>query len=579
MISLQQLNTVPAEHFVQTLCGIFEHSPWVAARVLPLRPFRSRLQLHQSMCKAVAEAGADEQLALIRAHPELAGRAALRQELTPESSREQKGAGLDQCSPEEFAQLHALNSAYQNKFGFPFVLAVRGHDRHSILAAFAERLQHEVAAEQALALEQIGRIAGFRLCELVSAPAGTEIMAMLDALARHSEQADGLTCSYLSPAHRAVAAELKDWMLAAGLEVDIDAVANVVGRWRCGRPAAKTLITGSHYDTVVNAGRYDGRLGIVLPIVVALELRQQGLSLPYDLEIVGFAEEEGVRFKSTFLGSSALTGQFDAAVLQSRDQDGVTMETAMRAAGLDPAAIPALARRPEQLLGFVEVHIEQGPVLLDAGEALGVVTSIAGSSRFLLTVTGLAGHSGTVPMHLRRDAAAAAAEIVLAVESVCAGLPGLVGTVGRLEVPGGAVNVIPGRCALSLDIRAAADAVRLDAVARVFAAIEAIAARRQVEVASRQVLEVACAPCAPHWQAQWAASIRRAGSSPVPAHLPSGAGHDAMKMAALTTIGMLFVRCGSGGISHHPLESLDEGDAAEAASVFRDFLLHVEPGE
>jgi allantoate deiminase/N-carbamoyl-L-amino-acid hydrolase len=579
MISLKQLNTASATHFVQALGGIFEHSSWVAERALNWRPFSSRQELLERMCRVVQDADSDEQLKLIRAHPELAGKAALRNELTAESTREQKGAGLDSCSPEEFSRLQTLNAAYNEKFGFPFVLAVRGHNRASVLAAFAERLEHDKASEQQVALEQIARIAGFRLFDLVTAPAGEEIMAMHETLARHSEQSDGLTCSYLSPCHIAVAAQLKDWMLAAGLDVEIDAVGNVVGRWRCGLPAAKTLITGSHYDTVVNAGKYDGRLGIILPIIVALELKQQGRSLPYDLEIVGFAEEEGVRFKSTFLGSSALTGQFDPALLQSKDSAGISMESAMRAAGLNPEAIPAIARDPATLLGFVEVHIEQGPVLLDASQALGVVTSIAGSSRFLLSITGLAGHSGTVPMVMRRDAAAAAAEIILAVETCCSGVPGLVGTVGRLEVPGGAVNVIPGRCELSIDIRAAADEVRHAAVATVFAEIKAIATRRHVEVQTRQVLDVACAPCAPGLQAQWSASIRRQAGALAPLHLPSGAGHDAMKMAALCPIGMLFVRCGNGGISHHPLESLSVRDAELAASVFSDFLLHTETPE
>ncbi|WP_295679279.1 allantoate amidohydrolase [uncultured Nevskia sp.] len=573
MIALNELNAASADAFVAALAGIFEHSPWVAEAVLPLRPFSSRLQLHEAMCAAVDAAGIDAQLKLIRAHPELAGRAAVRKELTAESTREQQGAGLDACTPGEFATLQTLNDAYNTKFGFPFVLAVRGHNRSSVIAAFMQRLDHDLDTERKTALQQIDRIAGFRLYDSVSSAAGSEILAMLDCLAQYSDQADGLTCSYLSPAHRQTAALIRDWMLAAGLSVEIDAVGNVVGRLYSEQPNAKTLLTGSHYDTVVDGGKYDGRLGIVLPILVALDLRQRGLKLPYALEIIAFSEEEGVRYKSTFLGSGAVVGQFDPVLLDAVDGNGVTLRAAMLEAGFDPEQIPAIARDPASLLGYVEVHIEQGPVLLDEDQPLGVVTSIAGSHRYTGSITGLAGHSGTVPMHLRHDAAAAAAELILYVERRCSGVPGLVGTVGRLEVPGGAINVIPGRCTFSLDIRAADDLLRDAAVVDVLAEIDAIAERRKVDIVLTQVLAAACAPCATRLQAQWAASIRRVTGNPAPRHLPSGAGHDAMKMAAITDIGMLFVRCGNGGISHNPAETMSADDADVATRVFTDFLL------
>ena len=577
MIALAQLNSMPPTEFVEALEGIFERSPWVAERVAARRPFGSLLDLHAAMTDAIAVASGDEQLALIRAHPELAGRARVRTELTAESAREQSGAGLDACSPDEFSRLHELNQAYTDKFGFPFILAVRGHDRASIVAAFAARVQNTAAVETREALVQIGRIAWFRLADAVSESTGARIMSMHDHLAGFSDDDAALTCTYLRPAHRATAAAIRDFMLSAGLETEIDAVANVIGRWRCGKPGAKTLITGSHYDTVINAGKYDGRLGIALPIACVAHLRRQNATLPFDLEIVAFADEEGVRFKSTFLGSSALAGNFDMQVLDQLDADGISMRAAMHEVGHDPAAIPAIARDPNTLAGYVEVHIEQGPVLLDAGRALGVVTSIAGSVRMLVTITGLAGHAGTVPMTLRRDAAAAAAEIVLAVEKRCSTAPGLVGTVGQLEVPGGAINVIPGRCELSIDIRAGSDALRDSAVTDVLAEIERIAARRSVGIDVRRVLDAAGAPCDPAMQRQIAAAIRRTTGEPAPLHLPSGAGHDAMKMAAITPVGMLFVRCGNGGISHHPDESLDADDAAVAARAFTDFLLHFEP--
>ena len=577
MIALSRLNTMPPAQFAEALHGMFEHSPWVAERVVDRRPFASVLDLHAAMTSAVAAASSDEQLALIRAHPELAGRARVRDALTAESAREQSGAGLDSCTPEEFSRLHELNRAYADKFGFPFIIAVRGHDRASIIDAFAKRMQNPLAAERQEALGQIGRIAFFRLADAVTEPAGPRIMAMHEHLARFSDDDSGLTCTYLRPAHRATAAAIRDLMLSANLETEIDAVGNVVGRWRCGKAGAKTLITGSHYDTVINGGKYDGRLGIVLPVACAAHLRRQDATLPFDLEIVAFAEEEGVRFKSTFLGSSALAGNFDMQVLDHADADGISMRAAMREAGHDPAAIPTIARDPRTLAGYVEVHIEQGPVLLEAGRPLGVVTSIAGSVRMLMTITGLAGHSGTVPMTLRRDAAAAAAEIVLLVEKRCSTSPGLVGTVGRLEVPGGAINVIPGRCELSIDIRAGSDALRDGAVADVLAEIERITARRNVAIDVRRVLDAACAPCDAAMQRQIAAAISRTTREPAPLHLPSGAGHDAMKMATITPVGMLFVRCGNGGISHHPDESLAADDAAVAARAFTDFLLHFEP--
>jgi len=574
MIAVAELNAATSGKFVAALDGIFEHTPWIAERTAARRPFASRLDLLDAMRAVVDAATEDEQLELIRAHPQLAGRAAIHDELTAASTREQQGAGLNACSPNEFARLQELNGAYNAKFGFPFILAVRGHDRASIIAAFEARLCNDADAERRTALEQIARIAEFRLAATVSSPIGDEIMAMHECLARFSDDIGALTCTYLRPAHRATAQRIRDFMRAAELDVEIDAIGNVVGRWRCGAPGAKTLIAGSHYDTVINGGKYDGRLGILLPIACVIGLRQRGMTLPYDLEIVAFADEEGVRYKSTFLGSSALAGTFDMKFLEARDEDGVPMHDALRQAGHDPQRIPALARDPRNVAAYLEVHIEQGPVLLDAQRALGVVTSIAGSVRMLVSIAGLAGHAGTVPMNLRRDAAVAAAEIVLAVEQRCSGIPGLVGTVGQLSVPGGAINVIPGRCELSLDIRAGDDAVRDAAVADVLAAIERIATKRNVRVDARRVLEAAGVPCAPSLQRQLAAAITHATGDGAPLHLPSGAGHDAMKMAALAPVGMLFVRCGNGGISHHPDETMNAADADVAARAFTEFLLN-----
>ena len=571
---MAQLNSMSAQDFAGALESIWERSPWIPGRVAGMRPFRSVLDLHGAMSSAVLTAAPDEQLALIRAHPQLAGKAATRGELTPDSTREQRGAGLDACSPEELARLTTLNSLYTERFGFPFVLAVKGHNRSSILDELERRVGNTLEAERMEALQQISRIAAFRLQDLVVEEAGPRIHSMAERLALFSESGDSLTCSYLTPAHRATAAQLRDWMLASGLTVEIDAVGNVIGRLQGTSPEAGTLLTGSHYDTVVDAGRFDGRLGILLPIAVVSQLRREGVRLPYTLKIIAFAEEEGVRFKSTFLGSSALVGRFDPSVLDSRDKDGISMRDAMRTADLEPDAkkIAAAALDTRELLGFVEVHIEQGPTLLEADRALGVVTSIAGSFRSVVSITGIAGHSGTVPMHLRRDAAAGAAEMVLAVEKRCGGVQGLVGTVGQLNVPGGAINVIPGRCEFSVDIRSGENSLRDAAFNDVKAECERIGARRGLGVEWRKVLEIDSVPCAARLQQHWADSIRRVTGLEA-CRLPSGAGHDAMVMAEVTDVGMLFVRCGHGGISHSPLETMSEADADLAARTFRDFLV------
>jgi len=396
---------------------------------------------------------------------------------------------------------------------------------------------------------------------------GQEILATCERLARHSDDTDALTVAYLSKAHRAVAAELRDAMEAAGMTVTVDAIGNVVGRLACGRPGAHTLATGSHFDTVRNGGRFDGRLGIVLPIALARHLHERGETLPFDLEVIAFAEEEGLRFASTFLGSSGLVGRFDASVLERTDAAGVRMRDAMLAAGLDPDGIGALRRDPARMLGYYEVHIEQGPVLLEAGEPLAVVTSIAGGLRYQCTVTGVAGHAGTVPMAMRHDAGTAAAEMVLALESCClADASGtLVGTAGRFEVVRGATNVIPGECRFTIDLRAAHDGLRDRAFDEVLAACRAIAERRGVRFACERTMQVPATPCTPAWVDALADAVASLG---LPARrMLSGAGHDAMMMGREMPVAMLFVRCGNGGVSHSPLETMTAGDAGLAAAA------------
>ena len=577
MTTLQDLNSAPAAAFVDALRGIYEHSPWIPERAAAQRPFAAIAALKFALQTVVAKASVDEQLGLIRAHPELAGKAAIAGQLTEESTHEQATSGLNLCSAAEYATLHQLNADYNLKFGFPFILAVKGPDGHGltrqgIIETFSRRLKNQRADEMAECLRQIHRIAEVRLNDLLKVLPhfGPTLMQWSDTIGAWSEAEDGLTCSYMTPVHRRTAEQIATWMRDAGMEVQIDAVGNVVGRYLSEAPSAKTLMTGSHYDTVRDGGKYDGRLGILLPIAIVRHLNERGETLPFHFEVIGFAEEEGVRFKSTFLGSNAIIGQFDMGLLDKADADGVTMRQALLDAGHDPAAIPAIARDPARLLGFVEVHIEQGPVLLEQGLAAGVVTAIAGSSRYLVELTGLASHAGTTPMNMRRDAAAAAAEIVLMVEQRCSKAPSLVGTVGQLEVPGGSVNVIPGHCNLSLDIRAADDVVRLAAVEDILDGIGAICAKRQVEAKVEQIVSASAAPCAPWLMDQLGAAVKRAG---LPRYdLASGAGHDAMAMAKITDVAMLFTRCGNGGISHNRLETISADDAELAAQVMLDFL-------
>jgi N-carbamoyl-L-amino-acid hydrolase len=578
--SLNDLNRLDAPAFAAALHGIYEHSPWIAERAAAHRPFATPAALKLALQDAVAQAGDDERLALLRAHPELAGRAALAGTLTAESTSEQAASRLDQCTPDDYAALQELNAAYNAKFGFPFILAVRGPTgrgltRAAIIAAFRRRLANRRDDELAEALRQVHRIAELRLNALlgIDLPFGQAIMDWAEELGAISDDTGALTCAYLTPAHRATAARLADWMRAAGMAVTIDAVGNVTGRYAASAPGAKVLLTGSHYDTVRNGGKYDGRLGILAPLAVVRHLHASGRRLPFHLDVIGFAEEEGVRFRSTFLGSSALAGRFDPAVLEQRDAGGVTMRAALEQAGHDPAAIPALARDPASLLGYLEIHIEQGPVLLEHGLPLGVVTAIAGSARYLVELEGLAGHAGTTPMTMRRDAAAAAAEIVLLVERRCgppADAAGLVGTVGQLAVPDGSVNVVPGRCRLSLDIRAPGDAVRQAAVRDILDGIEAVCARRRIGVRVEPLLDAAAVPCAPWLMDRLGAAVERAGLPRL--DLPSGAGHDAMAIAAVTDVAMLFTRCGNGGISHNPLETMTADDAELAARVLLDVL-------
>jgi beta-ureidopropionase / N-carbamoyl-L-amino-acid hydrolase len=401
---------------------------------------------------------------------------------------------------------------------------------------------------------------------------GRRILDLADELARWSEQSDALTCTFFSDAHRATARQLRDWFAAAGLAARIDPAGNVVGRLPGAFPDARTLIIGSHYDTVRNAGKYDGRLGILCGLTVLESLRD--VRLPFTVELIGFSEEEGVRFGQPYLGSGAVTGRLPASIVDARDAGGLRLGDILAGAGEDPGVLPSIARRREDVLAYLEVHIEQGPVLLSADAPVGIVTAIAGAVRYALAVDGVAGHAGTVPMDARHDALLAAAEIALFVERRVRAEPGLVGTVGRFEVPDGAVNVIAKHCEFTLDIRSQDDGQTAQALADILGEAAAVAARRGVRLSAQELLRAKAVPCAPRLQRLFEESIERA-ALPV-RRLASGAGHDAVMFDGFTDIGMLFVRCGNGGISHNPLETVTAEDAGVAAEILRDTLLHIQ---
>ena len=582
-LTLVQLNASTQAEFTRLLDGTYEHSPWIAEQAWHRRPFASLAQLKHALAEVVRQAGQPAQLRLIRAHPELAGKAMVSKTLTAESTNEQGKAGLTNCTPEEFATLQRLNADYNARFGFPFILAVRGPrgqglGKSEIIATFTRRLENHPDFERAECLRNIHRIAEIRLNDKFghSPELGNLVWDWAEQLSIHSDAGpDELTVTYLTPAHQACARQLMDWMRGdCGFdEVSLDAVGNVVGIYHGGdlqAGQAKRLLTGSHYDTVRNGGKYDGRLGIFAPMACVSELHRQGRRLPFGIEVVAFAEEEGQRYKATFLGSSALTGQFDPAWLDQKDADGIPMREAMAQALKRIDEIPKLQRDPARYLGFVEVHIEQGPVLNALDLPLGVVTSINGSVRYVGEIIGMASHAGTTPMDQRRDAATAAAELALYMEKRGASEQHLVATVGMLEVPGGSINVVPGRCRFSLDIRATTDAVRDACAADIRAELQAICQRRSLHYQLEETMRAAAAPSAPAWQQRWERAVEALGL-PV-FRLPSGAGHDAMKLHAILPQAMLFVRGLNAGISHNPLESITSDDADLCVRAFQHLL-------
>ncbi len=597
-LTLQQLNAASVDEATLLLDGIYEHSAWIARAAMAHRPVASLAALKHTMTQIVAQASQEQQIALIRVHPELAGKAMVSQSLTDESTNEQSKAGLTNCSVEEFAKLQRLNADYNAKFGWPFILAVRGPrglglSRQQIISTFERRLSGHPDFELAECLRNIHRIAEIRLNDKfgVQPELGNELWDWHESLSQHSDpgfkENGQLTVTFMTEAHKACATEIAARMRECGFDsVDIDILGNVVGRYESDsklqsknkgevpETPQKSLLSGSHYDTVRNGGKYDGRLGIFTPMMCVRELHKAGRRLPFGIEVVGFSEEEGQRYKATFLASGALTGHFKPEWLEQADKDGVLMKNTLHPpVNSQKSAIESIAiiqRDPAHYLGFVEVHIEQGPVLNAINLPLGIVTSINGSVRFLGEIIGQASHAGTTPMGTRRDAAAALAEISVFVEQRAAKDGDSVATIGMLNVPNGSINVVPGRCHFSLDLRAPIDAQRDAMVGDVLAQLKTICERRGVSYTLEETMRAAAAPSDANWQARWERAVQATG---LPTHnMPSGAGHDAMKLHEIMPQAMLFVRGENAGISHNPLESTTNDDMQLAVQAFSSLL-------
>jgi allantoate deiminase len=398
---------------------------------------------------------------------------------------------------------------------------------------------------------------------------GARAEAMLAQLGTISSEPQRLVRLYLSPEHRKAADLVGAWMREAGMAVSEDALGTVRGHWHPEKK--KRLLIGSHIDTVIDAGKYDGPLGVVAGILAVRELAERNVDLPFGIDVLAFGDEEGSRFRTTLAGSSACAGVFDRSSLAFPDRNGISLADAIKAYGHSVDAIPAAAYDPSDVVAFVEVHIEQGPVLEAKGLPLGVVTGIVGQSRMRVVVLGEAGHAGTVPMHMRQDALAGAAELMLLIERTALENQddGMVATVGRIEASPGATNVIPGRVGFSLEFRSSSDAKRKAAIDQIKADAQRIGVKRRLEFAFEPFHETNTTACTPALQDLMANAIASLGYQTV--RLPSGAGHDAQVMAKLCPMAMLFVRC-KGGVSHNPAEFASEADMGLSVAALVRFI-------
>lgn len=399
---------------------------------------------------------------------------------------------------------------------------------------------------------------------------GARAAAMIEELGAISESPDHLTRFFLTPQHRRAADLVGRWMREAGLDVSEDAVGTVRGGWHPAGTDAPRLLIGSHIDTVGNAGKYDGCMGVILGILALDTIRKAGVTRPYGIDVLAFGDEEGTRFPTTLSASAAAAGIFSPASLAMRDADGISYREALIAYGKNPDDISAAAYDPGKVIAYIEAHIEQGPVLEAEGEPLGVVTAIAGASRLSVTVTGEAGHAGTVPMRMRHDALLGAAEMALAVERIAkADRHGMVATVGRMHIDPGSINVIPSRVVFTVDLRSGSDMSRREALERFEREAHRIADLRHLGVVISAFHEVGTVPCFRDLQLRLRNAIADLGHSSV--SMPSGAGHDGQAMSKLCPIGMLFVRC-RGGISHNPAEYASPEDMGLAAAALVRFI-------
>ncbi|MDP5252832.1 MULTISPECIES: allantoate amidohydrolase [unclassified Vibrio] len=389
------------------------------------------------------------------------------------------------------------------------------------------------------------------------------IMQQIETLAKISSLSSGVERVYLSEQHALANQQLMTWMQEAGLEAWQDSVGNVRGRKVSSQPTQKRLLIGSHSDTVTNAGKYDGTLGVLLAIEALAQLKD--IDLPFDVDVLAFADEEGTRFNTTLIGSSGVAGCFDPKWLDIRDSQQISMAEAMLTFGLDPNKAGTDAYRPEDVGGYLEAHIEQGPVLEAQQSSVGVVSAIAGAKRYQFEVRGMAGHAGTVPMALRQDALCGFAEMVSVIEAFAIE-HNIVATVGKCHVQGGAVNVIAGEVSFTLDIRSQSQAQLEGCCHSLIVKLEQLAQNRHLSLNHDLLYEASAAPCSDSLQTLWKQAVQR-HLGVLPSTMPSGAGHDGLAIAKLTDIGMLFIRCDR-GISHHPDENVNVGDVADALGCF-----------
>ncbi|HUA37543.1 MAG TPA: allantoate amidohydrolase [Candidatus Sulfopaludibacter sp.] len=401
----------------------------------------------------------------------------------------------------------------------------------------------------------------------MSAPG--KIMERIEALAKISGKPGEVTRVFATPAMRRANKLVAQWMREAGMEAHVDAIGNLIGHYAAERPGARTLLLGSHLDTVRNAGKFDGSLGVMLALACVEHLHFRKIRLPFAIAVVGFADEEGVRYQTAYLGSKALAGCFNEKDLQRKDANGISMADAIKHFGGNPAKLTSARLDPRQLIGYIEAHIEQGPVLEKNNLAVGIVSAIAGQTRARISFIGRAGHAGTTPMSLRKDALCAAAEVILAVETLAKKTEGLVATVGEIAAFPGVGNVIPGEVRLSLDVRHANDSIRKAAQRALKQTLLHIGRQRNLQLGYAVVQETATVNCSAYLSRLLGQSVKYRQQRLV--SLPSGAGHDAAVMAAITPAAMLFIRC-QNGVSHHPDESVKIQDAEIALDVLNNFL-------